>query len=168
MYWTSKSFYTMNLLILAVLICCVCGMVAFCYALFHPLRNASLLEVSELTVQILPPTNHDKLFLLEKDFCIRFEDTEGAHEIHVPKGFITNFATVPSILWWIVAPLDICYASIVHDYLYSISGHLRFGYSRKKADEVMRSIIARTHSRLLANICYVATRAFGSKEFLIE
>lgn len=52
--------------------------------------------------------------------------------IRVPKGFVTNFASSPSITWWVVPPWGTYGpATIVHDWMYWDQR-----YSRKAADEV--------------------------------
>ena len=38
--------------------------------------------------------------------------------ISVPKGFVTDLASVPRVVWNIVAPWDIARAAIIHDLLY--------------------------------------------------
>ena len=38
--------------------------------------------------------------------------------ISVPKGFVTDLASVPRIVWNVVAPWDIARAAIIHDLLY--------------------------------------------------
>jgi hypothetical protein len=50
---------------------------------------------------------------------------DGRHEalaLVVPEGFTHDFASVPRILWWLVAPFDLGLASIFHDWLYRHSG----------------------------------------------
>jgi len=59
--------------------------------------------------------------------------TEGSNEkINVPEGFVTDFASVPRILWG-VFPRWGKYgnAAVIHDYLY-----WQQKYSRKRADDI--------------------------------
>jgi len=52
--------------------------------------------------------------------------------ITVPKGFITDFASVPRIFWPIISPIDSHgKAAVVHDYCYRYAV-----YDRKKSDEI--------------------------------
>lgn len=125
-----------------------------------------LIDASDVVVKILPQCKRHREFILERDFHIRYCCRDSTKSFLVPKGFRTNFASSPRVLWSILSPLDICFASLVHDYLYSRNGQKTYGLSRKEADEVMRSIIERTHSRLLASACYYAVRAAGSAYFL--
>lgn len=55
----------------------------------------------------------------------------------VPAGFVTDFASVPQFLWWIIPPWGpYCGAALVHDYLYS-----KQLYSRRIADAVFLELM---------------------------
>ena len=41
-----------------------------------------------------------------------------ASKIKCSKGFITDLASTPKALWWMIAPWDIARAAIIHDQLY--------------------------------------------------
>lgn len=38
--------------------------------------------------------------------------------VTVPKGFVTDMASVPRVLWNIIAPFDVARAAVIHDILY--------------------------------------------------
>ena len=40
------------------------------------------------------------------------------HEVKCTKGFVTDLASVPRAIWWLIAPWDIARAAIIHDLLY--------------------------------------------------
>ena len=40
------------------------------------------------------------------------------NEIRCTKGFVTDLASVPRAIWWLIAPWDIARAAIIHDLLY--------------------------------------------------
>ena len=40
------------------------------------------------------------------------------NEIRCTKGFVTDLASVPRVIWWLIAPWDIARAAIIHDLLY--------------------------------------------------
>ena len=126
------------------------------------------LHASDIVVKVLPLSNGNREFILQRECHVTYWTRDGARSFVVPAGFQTNFTSSPRIAWSVVAPLDICYASLVHDYLYSIQGHALYALSRKEADKVLRSIIAITHSRFLAMMCYLSVRAAGSRYFLKE
>lgn len=57
--------------------------------------------------------------------------------ITVPKGYETDFASVPRMFWGLIPPLG-AYArpAIIHDYLYDAGGLRR--YTRKQCDEIFK------------------------------
>ncbi len=50
-----------------------------------------------------------------------------AHRISVKKGFVTDLASTPKIMWNIIAPWDIARAAIIHDFLYKRIRQYRAG-----------------------------------------
>ncbi|WP_226456940.1 DUF1353 domain-containing protein [Pseudomonas sp. AF03-9] len=59
----------------------------------------------------------DNVFVVIYPLRYRVEQT--AYVIEVPRGFITDLASIPRALWWWESPLDRSMAAaIVHDYLY--------------------------------------------------
>ena len=75
-----------------------------------------------------------ELSYLNKDIDVDALEEVGVecldHKITCKKGFITDLASTPKILWNIIAPWDIARAAIIHDLLY-----LRIRQYRKKIDE---------------------------------
>lgn len=71
-----------------------------------------------------------------------FQYPYGTHEVVVPFGFITDFASVPQVLWNILPPVgSYGKAAVLHDFLYrtgtwSIGGP---ACSRSDADSVLRA-----------------------------
>ena len=45
-------------------------------------------------------------------------ETNKTETITVPTGFVTDLASVPRAMWWLIAPFDIARAAIIHDLLY--------------------------------------------------
>jgi len=44
----------------------------------------------------------------------------------VPRGFLTDLASIPRVLWWLIAPSELSIAApIVHDWLYEAGGRIR-------------------------------------------
>ena len=57
--------------------------------------------------------------------------------IHVPAGFVTNFASVPRIFWPIISPIDDHgKAAVIHDYCYD-----RGLYSKKRCDDIFKEAL---------------------------
>jgi len=79
-------------------------------------------------------------------------------DITVPKGFVTDFASVPS-LFWIIVPPDGEYtaAAVVHDFLYCLQDR-----TRNEADniflEIMRELGVSAWKR---EVMWLAVRMFG-------
>lgn len=86
-------------------------------------------------------TKHPALrFLVEGELAEVVEDfeyhvgSEDSNEvIKVPKGFVTDGASIPKIFWSIIGGPwgKYGYAAVVHDYLY----HIKI-YTRKKSDKI--------------------------------
>lgn len=84
--------------------------------------------------------------------------------IDVPKGFVTDFASVPRVFWTIFPP-DGSYtmSAVLHDYLYNQKGHIREKvYSRKQCDQIFREAMKVLGVNILTrNTIYRAVRMFG-------
>lgn len=84
--------------------------------------------------------------------------TEG-HPVFVPKGFITDGASVPRMLWWLFPPVGDRYskAAVLHDFMYSTQ---MFGRSR--ADKIfLEAMEALGVSWWKRRTLYSAVRVFG-------
>lgn len=80
--------------------------------------------------------------LEEFDYHVGSKESEVV--VHIPKGFITDFASVPRIFWNIMPPNDkYGKAAVVHDFLYSTNGRIpemqfrKEDYTRKECDEIL-------------------------------
>lgn len=83
-----------------------------------------------LDVQFIDGTN----WRVQEDF---YYDTEVGKlgRITVPKGFITDFASIPRFLWSVLPPAGgYGKAAVVHDYLYRTPG----AWTRGEADAVLK------------------------------
>ena len=87
----------------------------------------------------------------------------------IPKGFITDGASIPKILRFILSPTSTLFLSgIIHDYLYvKQSMPYSAGYrrvSRKEADKIFYSISTSINNFVFLNwCCYISLRLFGGK-----
>jgi len=74
---------------------------------------------------------------LVSEFCYYRTDDESC-EITVPKGFTTDFASIPRAVWVIYKPYGKTYgkAAVIHDYLYATQKHDGHPIERKWADQV--------------------------------
>lgn len=78
--------------------------------------------------------------------------------IVVPRGFITDMASVPRFLWWLYSPFgSYGNAAILHDWLYSSEL-----FSRKTCDQIFRHAMQVSGVNVIRrNIIYFAVRMFG-------
>lgn len=106
--------------------------------------------LTRLRVEILPPSEVSKrqVYLLLQDFVY---DSNLFGRIVVPAGFKTDFASIPRALWRYLDPEDPCilYASVVHDFLYSLGGKMgEVAFSRNLADRVLREAMEISGARI--------------------
>lgn len=84
----------------------------------------------------------------------------------IPKGFVYDGASIPSILTNILPRFGYKYdrASCLHDWLYAaINTH---NYNRKECDEVFyEAMLSDKVNKNLAKLMYLAVRVFGSKYY---
>ena len=82
----------------------------------------------------------------------------------VPRGFETDLASVPRILWWFISPWgDHAAAAVVHDFLYRVRCHT---VSRFFADAIFRWAMAECGVSLPRRwIMWAAVRLFGGRSF---
>ena len=88
--------------------------------------------------------------------------------IKVPKGFVTDYASIPKLLRAIILPYGKhSGASVVHDYLYSKGCELNI--ERKKADKIFLEILKEEGvNPILARLMYIAVRCFGKTRYKIK
>ena len=65
-------------------------------------------------------------------------DTNKTETITVPKGFVTDLASVPRALWAFIAPFDVARAAIVHDLLYKTIRQYRWKMKDKEDQELVK------------------------------
>jgi hypothetical protein len=82
--------------------------------------------------------------------------------IQIPAGFIFDLASVPRMLWWLIAPFELSIVGpLLHDYLYRVDG-AREGYTRKQVDELFeRLMYLEGISGWRRRAAYRAVRVFG-------
>lgn len=92
-------------------------------------------------------------------------DSDIAGRVVIPKGFVTDGASIPRIFWNILSDTDpdIEYPSFVHDLLYSVHGKLPDRtLTRDQCDHVIREqMLALDCPKWKANAVYAALHLFG-------
>jgi hypothetical protein len=84
--------------------------------------------------------------------------------ITVPKGYVTDLATIPRWYWSIISPArsDLIEAAIIHDYLYGCPGSI----TRSEADAILyNALILDGSSEYVAKKMYYSVRLFGGRYF---
>lgn len=78
--------------------------------------------------------------------------------ITIPKGFQTDYASVPRLFWVLVPPWgNYGRAAVVHDYLYKNQD-----YTRKECDDIFRdAMVSSGVKKWRISIMYRAVRWFG-------
>ena len=114
----------------------------------------------ELTKLLVKDLMNGK-FELFSDYMYRTRE----YIIKVPKGFVTDYASISKLLRAIVLPYGKhSGASVVHDWLYSSNCNLDI--SREKADKIFLEILKEEKvSFLLRALMYFAVRKFGKSRF---
>lgn len=81
----------------------------------------------------------------------------------IPVGFVTDFASIPSFLWWFIQPFGRhALAAVIHDYLYA----LKQPQSRRYADHIFNAAMKESNvPGFRRRVMYVAVRLFGGKAF---
>jgi len=102
-----------------------------------------------------------------REFTYHIGSKNSQDYIHVPAGFITDFASVPWIFRMII-PKRGKYgkAAVVHDYLYQYHKqvHMLSGviYTREQADQIFyQAMIVSGTKKWKAKVMYLAVRWFG-------
>ena len=132
---------------------------------FLPPRNWKLTEDLRLNTDSLNDVDKSMLNEIPGIKCSK------AGMITVPKGYITDLASIPRICWIFIAPFDVARAAVIHDILYEKINvgfeagalHKRSPY-RRIADKVflegMKSAFPNQPSwKIYA--CFWAVRWFG-------
>jgi len=99
----------------------------------------------------------NQLWQLLDDFKVKVDGVV----IIVPKGFITNGASVPNAFWWLCPPIAGSFgeAAVVHDYMYFKGSKWS---DREQADKFLYKIgRALGANWLQAQLVYRAVRMFG-------
>lgn len=95
---------------------------------------------------------------------LEYTNTDGV-VYTVPKGFKTDFASIPRIFRAIIPPTGKwSNASVLHDYLYT-DGY-KLGVSRKQADKIFyNAMIDSFVARITANIMWFCVRVFAFSHY---
>lgn len=113
--------------------------------------------------------NHEACIIPLKGYnyrtCNPLRVTIDAKHYTIPQNFQTDLASIPRILWPILAPQYAGFISpaILHDYLYRCNNNI----TRQFADEVLYSaLITEDVTAFTASKFFLAVRLFGRSHFI--
>lgn len=114
----------------------------------------------ELTYLLLKDLKNWNFQLIE-DYVYNVKD----YIIKVPRGFITNFASIPKVFRIILLPYGkYSSASVVHDWLYSKKCYMQI--SRKEADNIFLEIMEECEVNFVIRYSmYILVRMFGEEYY---
>ena len=101
----------------------------FLDAKFIPPRNWSLDAPLKFKSKIIG--------IIEREMLVEcgIQVTKTTSTITVPKGYITDLASVPRVCWTFIAPFDCARAAVVHDIMYEkINGAFKKGIIETKEE----------------------------------
>ncbi len=105
----------------------------------------------------------DGKWLLKRGFSFYYLDKTGKRiDLIIPEGFVTDFASTPTLLYSIFPPIGIYNkAAIVHDYLYTAAI-----LTRKESDLFfLQAMEVLEVPRWKRRLMFAAVRIFGAKRF---
>lgn len=108
---------------------------------------------------LVSPLPDGKTWIIRSDFGYDIGEEGSKEAINVPIGFMTDFASVPRILWGVI-PRWGKYgnAAVVHDYMY-----WQQAYPRKRADQIfLEGMKVLGVSKIVYRTIYYSVRFFGT------
>jgi len=116
---------------------------------------------------VVTPMSDGRNWTLCEEFDYHIGSETSDEYIHVPAGFVTDFASIPRSLEIFLAPwAKWCKASILHDYLYGCHEIMGKPITRKQADDLFLEAncidwSCHRSGRVVAWIEYLAVRWWG-------
>lgn len=115
---------------------------------------------------IVKPLEDGKHWELCESFEYRIGSLGSNQFIIVPKGFVTDFATIPRFLWFLPYWAKFNKAPILHDHLYKVRRIMSEKITRKQADDVFLEAMMiewryRKSRHIVAWLEYLAVRLCG-------
>lgn len=107
---------------------------------------------------LVTPLPDGKSWVIVSDFSFYVGEEEDNNIIHVAKGFVTDFASVPRMLWWALPKWGVYgKAAVLHDWLYWEQSQ-----TRTQADDIMlEAMNVLNVSIIKKRLIYRAVRTFG-------
>ncbi len=118
------------------------------------------------TPLIVSPMDDGRNWELKAKFTYHIGSKFSRKWVNVPAGFVTDFASVPRIFFFLPGWATYSKAPILHDWLYGTQTLMGKPITRKKADQIFLEVMHvdwRTHKSryFVAHLEYIAVRLFG-------
>lgn len=134
------------------------ALVALCLLLCGCVRQY---DIKFLNRPIISPYSKFDFKLAQQfDVHIKSIQTKAIRTISIRRGFVTDLASVPRIMWSCYSPNDsrTIPAAILHDYLY----RYKLGFTRKEVDDIFFYALIKAHTKPMRAIkYYIGVRVFG-------
>lgn len=100
----------------------------------------------------------DPMWFLFKEITWFPDSGQTPKAFTVPKGFVTDLASIPPIFWSVLPPDgDYAYAAILHDYLYWTQI-----YPKDQADSILKAVMTDFHvNKAKVTLIYEGVHKFG-------
>ena len=125
--------------------------------------------MSSFTTPLRVEAFSDTRWKLVEEFEYLIGDLDSGKVITVPVGFVTDFASIPRILWSILPPWGrYGKATVVHDYLYSKDGVYMDGtqamkVTHKQADAIfLEAMTVLNVGKFVRTAMYLALRIYNT------
>ena len=107
---------------------------------------------------VVSPVPGGKRWKLVFSFTYRVGSKDSDDKIVVRNGFVTDFASVPRLLWWLLPPWGTYgKAAVIHDYMYQTRTR-----TRKQADDIfLEAMEVLSVAKWKRALMYRAVRVFG-------
>jgi len=115
--------------------------------------------MSSFTTPLIVEMLANENFKIMEEFSFYVGDIDNNEIIAVPRGFITDLATVPKIFWFFLPPTgEYGKAAVLHDYLYANAIE-----SKLYADNIfLEAMKVLGVGKIKRTIMYYAVRLFGN------
>ena len=118
------------------------------------------------TPLIVSPMPNGKDWKLIRKFRYHIGSQFSRHIISVPKDFVTDFASIPRIFWFLPDWATYNKSAPLHDWLYAVKHIMGKPITRKEADKIfykamLTSFRHHKSGKLVAYLEYYAVRIFG-------
>lgn len=119
------------------------------------------------TPLVVTPLPDGKYWRLLEEFDYHVGSKDSDVFVHVPKGFVTDFASIPRFLWFLPPWAKYNKAPVLHDCLYRTKKLMGQTISRKRADSIFLEAMLvdfRCHKAIgvfIAYLEYFGVRCFA-------